>query len=137
MKFLALNQLVKLFKLLFSLTALIDQWKTAQPTTLWLQVRTLLNLQLFNFFWGFFLLDQRTPGSNPHKSKYTNFKVQKHHDSQELTIPDFCHLRIILWKKFWYMPIPRPTLPSKCHFSIAKRSISRVIISIWPIFHLN
>ena len=24
--------------------------------------------------------------------KFTNFKVQKHHDSQELTIPDYGHL---------------------------------------------
>ena len=60
----------------------------------------------------FFLLDQRIPGSNPQWSKYTNFKAQKHHDSQELTIPDFNHLSSYFMEKIlaYTNPAHRNTL---------------------------
>ena len=61
-----------------------------------------------------------TAGSNP---KYANFKVQKHHDSQELTIPDLDRFTVISWKTFWHTPILHTATHSKCHFTMVKRKL--------------
>ena len=65
---------------------MIAQWQNAQFTTLWLQVRAPLIPQLFYALIAFFCLTW------VQIRKFTNFKVQKHHDSQELSIPDYGHL---------------------------------------------
>ena len=68
----------------------------------------------------FFLLDQRIPGSNPQWSKYTNFKAQKHHDSQELTIPDFNHLSSYFMEKILVYANSTPHIALKMSFSYSK-----------------
>ena len=66
---------------------MIDQWQNAQLTTLWLQVGAPLIPQLFYALMAFFFCLTWVQ-----IRKFTNFKVQKHHYSQELSIPDYGHL---------------------------------------------
>ena len=56
-------------------------------------------------------------GSNP---KYANFKVQKHHDSQELTIPDLDHLNGYFMEKILVYANSMPHIALKMSFSYSK-----------------